>query len=161
MFGKVQNVPIFTCTCLVSLAGCCVTSLLEGVVITSSYKSTPSPWKSPPPSPCQNIVVDNCLWRSHWASMLRWIGPILEGLPEMAPWKVTCLLWERRGSGPETEKPKHNPYWPVGRNWGARYVCRFRPNDHVMMWFPERRENTGTCLQCVWQGAKLTFKLLF
>ncbi len=30
--------------------------------------------------------------------------------------------------------------------------------DHVITWHLERRENTGTCLQCVWKRANSTFK---
>ncbi len=59
---------------------------------------------------------------SHWASMLRWIWSIsecnltirdsLKRTPMGGPFST-----ERRGSGPEKQQPKHNPCWPVGRNW--------------------------------------------
>ncbi len=58
----------------------------------------------------------------HWASMLRWIWSISEcNLKIRDSGKQTpkggLLKWTRRGSGPEKKQPKHNPYWPEGRNW--------------------------------------------
>ncbi len=47
------------------------------------------------------------------------------------------FIREHRGSGPEKQKPKHNPCWPVGRDWK-------KP-------LPGAREKSGTCLQCVCQ----------
>ncbi len=110
----------------------------------------------------------------HEGRTSKWLGT-----PRNDPMNVTCLLWERRVSGPETRKPKHNPYWPEGRNWSNatcvklyttqllqrwRSLCRHGlvlapkmcrqlwlvDSDHMITWYLERQKNTGTCLHCVW-----------
>ncbi len=41
--------------------------------------------------------------------------------------KVNCPLWEHRGGGPEKQWPKHNPYWPEGRNWREAMCVSLSP----------------------------------
>ncbi len=58
----------------------------------------------------------------HNANAKRWIWSISEcnlmtGDSRSWPPKGGPTIRERRGSGPEQQKPKHNPCWPVGRNW--------------------------------------------
>ncbi len=93
-------------------------------------------WSAPSPS------VYRVLWQSprgkramtHWASLLRWIWSISvynlmsrdyrKGTPMGGP-----VIRERRGSGPEKQKPKHNSCWPVGRNWRKPIFM----TDHVTL----------------------------
>ncbi len=86
----------------------------------------------------------NSLW-SHWASMLRWIWPILE-----------CNL-----------KTRDSQKWPlkgdlsfVGTS-SKRTWNRITNAQPILTRRQERWENTGNCLQCVWQRAKFAFKQLF
>ncbi len=70
---------------------------------------------------------------THWASLLRWIWSISEynlmtrdsrnrvGGPSFREW---------RGRGPEKQQPKHNPCWPIGRNWRKPIVLT---TDHVTL----------------------------
>ncbi len=105
-------------------------------------------------SPRGNRVV------THWASMLRWIWSISEcNLTTRDTRKRTPMggpfVRERRGSGPEKQQPKHNPCRPVGRNWKepifiGDYVTRPVIGPKMTTW-SQRREKSGTCLQCVWQ----------
>ncbi len=100
-------------------------------------------WQSPK---CKRVVT-------HWASMLRWIRSISEynlktrDSPKRTL-KSRVFVWERRGSGPEKQKAKHNPCRPVGRNW--------KEPIFIGSWFklktwPQWWEKTGTWTQGVWQ----------
>ncbi len=69
---------------------------------------------------------------THWASLLRWIWPISECNlmtrdSRSRPPKGGPIIRECRGSGPEKQKPKHNPCWPRGRNWRKPIVLTIWP----------------------------------
>ncbi len=55
------------------------------------------------------------------------------GTPRKGSKKVTCPLWERRGSGPENNSQSNNPYWTEGRNWSAVFPFQCSLTDH---WHP-------------------------
>ncbi len=69
-------------------------------------------------------------WLTHWASLLRWIWSISEyNLKTRDSPKRTLKSgpsdWERRGSGPAKQKPKHNPC-----DWCCEKITLFGVQNH-------------------------------